>query len=127
MRTGETLCAFFCVREYAKGKTNMKVEYQTLAAGGRLTLAGELDHHAAKSAMSAIEREIDVYMPRDCILDLAELTFMDSSGIAVILRTLRRMNEVGGRIRVENVRTQPMRVIDAAGIERIIIVSAAAG
>jgi len=91
----------------------------------RIHLSGELDHHAAKSTMSAIEREIDCHLPHDCVLDMADLTFMDSSGIAVILKTLRRMNEIGGRVSVENVRKQPLRVIDAAGIERIISITAA--
>lgn len=85
-----------------------------------LKLSGELDHHAAKKAMAAIGEKIDVYLPRDCVLDLRELRFMDSSGIAVILRTYKRMNEIGGRAWVENVPAQPMRVLEASGIERII-------
>ena len=89
---------------------------------GRLHIfiEGELDHHAAKKVMMAIENEIDANLPRECVLDMKRLTFMDSSGIAVILKTHRRMNEVGGRLCVENAQKQPMRVIDAAGIERIV-------
>ena len=88
-------------------------------------LSGELDHHAAKSAMASIESEIERRAPRDCVLDLSGLTFMDSSGIAVILKTMRRMNELGGRVSVVNVGRQPMRVVDASGIARIVNVSAA--
>ena len=91
----------------------------------RLFLSGELDHHAAKKAMTSIEEKIDAYLPRDCVIDLKELTFMDSSGIALVLKTYRRMNELGGRTWVENVRKQPMRVLDASGIERIINITAA--
>lgn len=93
---------------------------------GQLTLflSGELDHHAAKKAMAEIERNIDIALPRDLILDMAGLAFMDSSGIAVVLKTYRRMNEIGGRMWVENVPKQPMRVLDASGIERIIKITA---
>ena len=90
----------------------------------RLYLKGELDHHAAKSAIINIEEKIDVLLPRDCIIDMTDLTFMDSSGIAVVLKTYKRMNEIGGRTWVENVPPQPMKVLDASGIERIIRITA---
>ncbi|NLV49545.1 MAG: STAS domain-containing protein [Clostridiales bacterium] len=85
-----------------------------------LILAGELDHHAAKEIMAKLGGKLDAYMPRDCVLDLSGLQFMDSSGIALILRTYRKMNELEGRLRVTNVPPQPMKVLDAAGIERLI-------
>ena len=92
---------------------------------GRLTvyLHGELDHHAVRDSMSAIDRLLDEYLPRDCVLDLSDLRFMDSSGIALILKLHRRMRERGGRAWVENAAQQPMRVIDASGIERLVRVA----
>lgn len=89
---------------------------------GKLTihLAGELDHHSAREGMAAIERLLDEYMPRDAALDMSELTFMDSAGIALILRTERRMRRRGGRACILNPARQPQRVLDAAGIERMI-------
>ena len=93
---------------------------------GRLTvcLYGELDHHGARQAMIEIEGSIDTYLPRDFILDMSGLVFMDSSGIAVVLKTYKSMNELGGRTWVKNVPRQPMKVLDASGIERIVSVSA---
>ena len=93
---------------------------------GRLTvfLHGELDHHEVRQSMAAIDRLLDEYLPRDCALDLSDLRFMDSSGIALILKLHRRMRERGGRAWVENAAQQPMRVIDASGIERLVRVAA---
>ncbi len=93
---------------------------------GRLTvfLHGELDHHEVRRSMAAIDRLLDEYLPRDCVLDLTDLRFMDSSGIALILKLHRRMRERGGRAWVENAAQQPMRVIDASGIERLVRVAA---
>ena len=95
---------------------------------GRLTLffKGELDHHEAAAAMRKITRTLDDYLPRDCVVDMEGLTFMDSSGIALILKICRLMSETGGRAWVENVRAQPMKVIDASGIDRMVTVTAAA-
>ena len=89
-----------------------------------LSLFGELDHHGARTAVGSIEDKINVLLPRDLILDFSGLTFMDSSGIAVILKTYKRMNEIGGRMWVENVPKQPMKVLDASGIDRIVRISA---
>ena len=86
----------------------------------RLKLAGELDHHAAGALMRQIEDRLDRFLPRDCVVDMGGVSFMDSSGIAVLMKTYRRMNELDGRIWVENVPAQPMRVLDASGIERLI-------
>ena len=93
---------------------------------GRLTvyLVGELDHHEARSAIRSIEELLDEYMPRDCVLELSKLSFMDSSGIALIVKTGRMMKELGGRAWIENPATQPRRVIDASGIDRLIPVAA---
>ena len=85
---------------------------------------GELDHHGAKKAMTTIESRIDLSLPQHCVLDRRYVTFMDSSGIAVILKTMRLVNEAGGRLVVENVPPQAMRVIDAAGIDRLVQISA---
>lgn len=87
-----------------------------------LRLSGELDHHGAKGAMETLDALIDEYLPRDTVLDMSGLTFMDSSGIALILKVQKRMRETGGRISVENPGKQPLRVIDASGIDRIISV-----
>lgn len=88
----------------------------------RIFLAGDVDHHRARSIMEDIEDAVDRKLPRECILDLRDVAFMDSSGIALILKTYRRMNEIGGRVAVEAVPEQAMRVLEASGIRRIISV-----
>ena len=92
---------------------------------GKLTLflQGELDHHEAKAALGTIDRLIDEYLPRDCIIELSRLTFMDSSGIALILKIYRRLKVMGGRAWVEHAEKQPLKVIEASGIERMLNVS----
>ncbi len=94
---------------------------------GRLTiyLHGELDHHAVRGAAELVERLLGEYLPRDCVLDLGRLSFMDSSGIALIRRLHRRLVAGGGRFWVENVGAQPLRVLDAGGIGRVVQIAAA--
>lgn len=84
-----------------------------------ITLSGEIDHHEAKHAIKTITEKIDAYLPRVCILDFQDVTFMDSSGIAIVISAVRRMREIEGKLILENVQAQPLRVFQAAGIEQI--------
>ena len=92
---------------------------------GRLTvyLSGELDHHQARAAMQSIEELLEEWMPRECVLELSGLSFMDSSGVALMIRLSRRMKEAGGRALLERPQGQPKRVIEAAGVERLLPVA----
>ena len=94
---------------------------------GRLTiyLTGELDHHEVRKSMGVIENLLEEYMPRECVLDFGSLSFMDSSGIALILKLHRRLAETGGSARVENAGAQPAKVLSAAGIGRIVEIALA--
>jgi stage II sporulation protein AA (anti-sigma F factor antagonist) len=83
-------------------------------------LKGELDHHGAKKGIRSIDELMELELPRVTILDLSAVSFMDSSGIAVLLRAYRRMNETGGSLLVRNVPSQAQRVLQAAGLNRLI-------
>ncbi len=103
------------------------MQIYTSYSEGRLTLfvQGELDHHEAKNAIKTIEKLLVEYMPRECVLELSELSLMDRSGIALIVRVFRRLREMGGQAWIENASGQPLKVIDAASIERIMKMSVA--
>ena len=83
-------------------------------------ISGELDHHAAKSVMAELERRMDAARPRTLILDLAGLSFTDSSGIAVLLRAWRHMGQLGGTMKVVRTPAQAHKVFHAAGLQRLI-------
>ena len=88
----------------------------------RLTIAlsGEIDHHGAKNALHNIADKINQFMPTVCVLDFKGISFMDSSGIAIVIHTYRRMKELGGVLKLKQVPPQPWRVLSAAGIDRIV-------
>lgn len=84
-----------------------------------VALTGEIDHHTARQLMEAISEKVDFYLPLRCVLDFQDVRFMDSSGIAVVLHTLRRMRSLQGRLILQNIPPQPYKVLRAAGIEKI--------
>ena len=87
-------------------------------------VSGELDHHRAKEIMEELSRQIDVALPRKMILDLSELTFTDSSGIAVVLRTFQKMRQIQGSLVVQRIPEQALRVFLAAGLDKMISLDA---
>ena len=99
------------------------MEITTSYSSGRLTLhlSGELDHHGARGAMKTIEGLLDKYMPRDAVIDLSELTFMDSSGLAVVLHLYRTCARSGREFAVRGTPPQPMRVFEAAGLPQVMV------
>ena len=88
-------------------------------------LAGELDHHAAKEIMKSCAALIDERLPNGCVVDMQRVEFMDSSGIALLMNIYGRLRTIDASYRVINVNSQPMRVIDAAGLKKIISIKEA--
>lgn len=87
-----------------------------------LELSGEIDHHSARSAMRELEMAVDAALPKNLVLDMTGVTFMDSSGIALILKAQQRMKLLDGSLLVCHVPEQAKRVLDAAGIGRLVTI-----
>lgn len=85
-----------------------------------IVLTGEIDHHCAKQYIQSIASKIEAYKPQMCILDFQEVTFMDSSGIAVVINTLRNITKIDGKLELIGLNPQPLKVFRASGIEKIV-------
>ena len=98
----------------------MEMKYKAENRLLTITLSGELDHHAARDVMESIDRLLEQMLPAKTLLDLGELTFMDSSGIAVVLRAKRRMEALSGTLVVVNIPRQASRVLETAGLGKYV-------
>lgn len=98
------------------------MQFTSYLQNGSLTVAltGEIDHQCAKYYMDAIASKIEVYTPKECILDFQQVSFMDSSGIAVVINALRCMTRMNGKLSVTGLQSQPMRVFRISGIDRLV-------
>lgn len=98
------------------------MQFTSFLQGGNLTVAltGEIDHHCAKEYIQAISAKIEAYTPIICILDFSEVTFIDSSGVAVVINALRELKKIDGRLLLTGINDQPMKVFRAAGIDKFI-------
>ncbi len=95
----------------------MSISGEVVDRNMTLQIGGEIDHHQVKKLMQEIDSRIDLHMPRNLVLDLNGVTFMDSSGIALLLRAWKRMRELEGTTVIVHVPEQAFRVLRAAGID----------
>ena len=98
------------------------MQFTSFLEEGKLTVAltGEIDHHCAKAYIQAIAAKIEAYTPDLCVLDFQEVSFVDSSGIAVVINALRAMAQIEGKLVLTGMAPQPMRVFQASGIDKLV-------
>ena len=98
------------------------MHFTSFLDNGPLTVAltGEIDHHCAKGYIQAIAAKIEAYTPQLCVLDFGEVSFVDSSGIAVVINALRFMTQIEGRLVLTGIGNQPLRVFRASGIDKLV-------
>lgn len=82
-------------------------------------LTGDIDHHSAKAIREEIDKEIEKMSPSILILDFGEVTFMDSSGIGLVMGRFRKMQTVGGEIQITNTPLYISRVMKISGVEKL--------
>ena len=98
------------------------MQFTSYLENGNLTVAltGEIDHHCARNCIRSIAGKIEAYTPEVCILDFQDVSFMDSSGIAVVINALRAMAQIEGKLLLTGISKQPMRVFRASGIDKLV-------
>lgn len=80
---------------------------------------GEIDHHSAVGIRTEIDRRIQKDKPDVLRLDYSNVTFMDSSGIGLIMGRYKLMSAYSGKIEVVNVPLNMARVVRLSGIEKL--------
>ena len=81
-----------------------------------IQITGEVDHHRAKELMQEMERKLELYCPSTLTLDLSGVTFMDSSGVGLILGRDRHIVSLGGRLTIQNPPPAVRRMLELAHI-----------
>ena len=85
-----------------------------------VVVAGELDHFAAPQIRAMLDDLLQDPMVTHLVLDLENLTFMDSSGIGVLLGRLRTLQNRGGKMSVKNMQPPVEKLFRLSGMHRVI-------
>ena len=82
-------------------------------------LGGEIDHHTAKELREGIDHAASEQKPGKLVLDFREVTFMDSSGIGLVMGRYRILSKSGAELHITGASESIYKVMRLAGIERL--------
>ena len=83
-------------------------------------LTGELDHHAAEFVRRELDTALDMRKGCRLVLDMSGLSFMDSSGLGVVLGRYRALNARGGRLLLAGVPANIDRIFRLSGLYAVV-------
>ncbi len=83
-------------------------------------LKGEIDHHTAPELRASIDDAIILNeKPTTLVLDFSGVTFMDSSGVGLVMGRYRLLSSKGKKLRVDNLSARDYKIMKMSGIERL--------
>ena len=83
-------------------------------------ISGEIDHHNAAALRNEIDEAVESAYPEVLVLDFGAVTFMDSSGIGLVMGRYKLMRDLRGRVMIENAPRTIKKVMRMAGIEKLL-------
>ena len=99
----------------------MSLRLEAEAGVLRAFLGGEIDHHTAKELREGIDSAASAQKPGKLVRDFREVTFMDSSGIGLVMGRYRLMREMGGELRVTGVPSHIKKVMRLSGLDKLAV------
>ena len=99
----------------------MNVEIKNYPSARTLVaeICGDIDHHTANYFRGEIDKAIRSHNPLTLILDYSQVTFMDSSGIGLVMGRYKIMSEMDGEVIVASPPAYIRKVLQLAGIHRL--------
>ncbi|MBB6455307.1 stage II sporulation protein AA (anti-sigma F factor antagonist) [Salirhabdus euzebyi] len=83
-------------------------------------LSGELDHHTSESLKAKWQGEIEKGNIKHVVVNMETLSFMDSSGLGVMLGRYKEIKQFGGEMVVCSVSPAVKRLFDLSGLFKIV-------
>ena len=101
---------------------NQRAEFTWKDTDGGLLVSvrGEIDHHTAAAIRTGMDALLFARRPARLVLDLSAVTFMDSSGLGLIMGRFALVRQYGGTLSVLDPSQAVMRMIRLAGMDRMV-------
>ena len=97
-----------------------QVVYETKGDTLVVRVGGEIDHHSAPGIREEIDGYLERNRPKKLIMDLGGTSFMDSSGLGLILGRLRKTQEMKMEMVLANPSVSVLRILQLAGVEKLL-------
>ncbi|GAB6156940.1 hypothetical protein JCM39194_01400 [Desulfotomaculum varum] len=83
-------------------------------------LGGDLDLGVADQLRKTLDNQLDEKKIKNLILNLTRVTFIDSSGLGVILGRYKRLVNKGGKVILVGAQPQVKRILELSGLLQIM-------
>lgn len=83
-------------------------------------LKGEIDQSCAARLRIEIDRKIQENHIKNLVLDFGKVSFMDSSGIGVILGRYKQIKALGGKTMIIRPQPQVDKVLELSGLKKLM-------
>lgn len=98
----------------------MNINYETVDNILIVSLNGELDHHSSQKVRKEIDKAIDSFFIKNLVFDFEQVSFMDSSGIGVVIGRYNKIKKLGGETGVINCNEYINKIFEMSGLFTII-------
>jgi len=98
----------------------MNVSLELIGVTLVVKLEGELDHHTSQYVKEEIGRSINLNNIKNLVLDFDKVTFMDSSGIGLILGRYKEIKSRGGKLLLVRAQPQVRKILELSGVKKIL-------
>lgn len=98
----------------------MQVKFTNKSTTLIISIIGEVDHHSAEYIRSKIDAEVLKSTNKNIIFDFNKVTFMDSSGIGVIIGRYKTVQKLGGKAAIVNLSEQIRKIFEMSGIFKLM-------
>lgn len=88
------------------------------------TVRGEIDLHNSPELRGALIELMDSAQPKKLILNLAQVPYMDSSAIAVLVEMLQKLRRGGGKLCLTHLQPRVKSLLEIARLDSIFVLAA---
>ena len=85
---------------------------------GVIALEGEIDLHESPVVKEKLNPLIDAKLPR-IIVDMAGVTYIDSSGLALLIEAMQRIQAYGGKFALCDLRPTVKTIFEIARLDQV--------
>lgn len=98
----------------------MKVDFVKKGTVLTVQLQGEIDHHAAAEIRTKVDTYITGSNVQLLVMDFSQISFMDSSGIGMVMGRYQNMKRLGGKLCIVGLQQGVKRILEMSGLTGVI-------
>ena len=83
-------------------------------------LSGEIDHHSAKAIREETDALLTGRLPKTLVLDFKDVTFMDSSGVGLVMGRYKTARSLGAAVAVRSLTPRDRRMLELSGLTKLV-------